>query len=235
MFHLCSPNCCVDKAWIHRWSLSLLQKAYYRTPNSLNFISDVHDWKLSRIIRLAVFLSLSRWTPYLLNIQYKLLVSCNTTFHVAGECHWIIRKLLRKSRMLGSWSFKFEFLDILCLNTFTAVLFVLSESYYGKFKTIKAYRINKYIIWSRDSSVGIATGYGLAGRPGVNSRQGQEIPLYSTASRRALGPAQPPIQWVSGALSPAVKRLGCEADHSPRSRAEVGLYLHSHMSSWHGV
>jgi hypothetical protein len=33
-------------------------------------------------------------------------------------------------------------------------------------------------------------------------------------SRTALGPTQPPIQWVSGALSLGVKRPGREADRS---------------------
>jgi hypothetical protein len=37
----------------------------------------------------------------------------------------------------------------------------------------------------------------------------------------ALGPTQPPIQWVPGALSLGVKRPGREADHSPPSSAEV--------------
>jgi hypothetical protein len=32
---------------------------------------------------------------------------------------------------------------------------------------------------------------------------------------------QPPIQWALGALSPRVKRLGREADHSPPTSAEV--------------
>jgi hypothetical protein len=41
------------------------------------------------------------------------------------------------------------------------------------------------------------------------------------ASRPALGLTQPPIQWVSGALSLWVKRPGCEADHSLSSSAEV--------------
>jgi hypothetical protein len=35
------------------------------------------------------------------------------------------------------------------------------------------------------------------------------------------GPTQPPTQWVPGALSPGVKRPGHEADHPPRTRAEV--------------
>jgi len=45
--------------------------------------------------------------------------------------------------------------------------------------------------------------------------------LFTTASRTALGPTQPPIQWVPGVLSLGVKRPGREADHSPPSSAEV--------------
>jgi hypothetical protein len=37
----------------------------------------------------------------------------------------------------------------------------------------------------------------------------------------AVGPIQPPIQWMSGIISPGVKRPGPEADHSPPSRPEV--------------
>jgi hypothetical protein len=36
-----------------------------------------------------------------------------------------------------------------------------------------------------------------------------------------MGPTQPPIQWVPGALSPRVKRPGRETDHSAPSSAEV--------------
>jgi hypothetical protein len=46
-----------------------------------------------------------------------------------------------------------------------------------------------------------------------------------------LEPIKPPNQWVPGALSLGVKRLGREADHSPPSSAkakeQVELYLHS--------
>ena len=45
-----------------------------------------------------------------------------------------------------------------------------------------------------DSIVGIATHYQLDG-PGIESSWGQNI-LH--LSRPALGPTQPPIQWVSG-------------------------------------
>jgi hypothetical protein len=64
--------------------------------------------------------------------------------------------------------------------------------------------------------------------------------LFVTASRTALGPTQPPIQWVPGALSLVLKRPGREADHSPPSSAEVKecveLYLHSpNTPSWRGA
>jgi hypothetical protein len=71
--------------------------------------------------------------------------------------------------------------------------------------------------------------YGLDNR-GFESTQRLGILLFTTASRPALGPNQPPIQWVPGAFSPGVKRPGREADHSPPSTAEVKecveLYLH---------
>jgi hypothetical protein len=51
--------------------------------------------------------------------------------------------------------------------------------------------------------------------------RGLGIFLLTTASRPALVSIQPPIQWVPGALSLAVKRPGREADHSPPSSAEV--------------
>jgi hypothetical protein len=56
---------------------------------------------------------------------------------------------------------------------------------------------------------------------GFNSQQGLGIFLFSTTSRMALGPTQPPIQWVPGALSLGVKWLGHEVDHSLPSSAEV--------------
>jgi hypothetical protein len=45
--------------------------------------------------------------------------------------------------------------------------------------------------------------------------------ILNTASRPALGPIQPPMQRVPGALSLGVKRPWREADHSPPSNAEV--------------
>jgi hypothetical protein len=64
--------------------------------------------------------------------------------------------------------------------------------------------------------------------------------LTTTASRPALGPTQPPIQWVTGVLFLGVKRPAREADHSSPSSADVKerleLYLHSpNTPSWCGA
>jgi hypothetical protein len=63
-----------------------------------------------------------------------------------------------------------------------------------------------------DSSVGAVTRYGLDG-PGIESRWGRDFPH---TTRPALGPTQPPIQWV-----PGVKRPGRGVDHPPPSSAEL--------------
>jgi hypothetical protein len=76
------------------------------------------------------------------------------------------------------------------------------------------------VIWA--SAVGIATGYGLDDRGGLNSSPGRvKNFLFFTSSRPNLGFTQPSIEWVSRALSPGVKRQGREADHSPPASAEV--------------
>jgi hypothetical protein len=77
-------------------------------------------------------------------------------------------------------------------------------------------------------SVSIVSDYRLddwvieAGSPAEENRI---FPLASV-SRPALGPNQPPVQWVLGALSPGVKRgPGRDADHSPPlvTRSRVGM------------
>jgi len=45
--------------------------------------------------------------------------------------------------------------------------------------------------------------------------------LFATAFRLALGPTQPPVQWVPRALSPGVKRPEREGDPSFLSSTEV--------------
>jgi hypothetical protein len=79
----------------------------------------------------------------------------------------------------------------------------------------------------------MALGYGLDDR-GFESRQELGIFPFTTLSRPALGPTQPPIQWVPGAVSLGVKRPGRESDHSPPSSAEVKIVGSSFMA-WYSV
>jgi hypothetical protein len=58
---------------------------------------------------------------------------------------------------------------------------------------------------------------------GFDFRRGLEIFLFTTASRPVMGPTEPPIQWVPGALSLGVKRSEREAEHSRPSSAEVKI------------
>jgi hypothetical protein len=62
--------------------------------------------------------------------------------------------------------------------------------------------------------------------------------LFTTASRPALEPTQPPIQWVPGALSVEAKRPGREADYSHPSSTEaknVSSYTSTPPIRLHGV
>jgi len=49
----------------------------------------------------------------------------------------------------------------------------------------------------------------------------KQAPFRGEGYKPVMGPTQPPIQEVPGALSQGVKRPGREADHSPPSNAEV--------------
>ena len=83
----------------------------------------------------------------------------------------------------------------------------------------------------RDSSVGIATRYGLDG-PGIESRSGEIFHSVQT------GPGAHPASYIMGTGSlPGVKRPGRGVDHPPPSSAEVKetieLYLYSpYGPSW---
>jgi hypothetical protein len=75
---------------------------------------------------------------------------------------------------------------------------------------------------SRGSSVSIVTRL-RDGRPGFESQQSHGFFFLATASRPALGPTQPPIQWAPVVPSPGTKEPppGREAHQSPPSTAEV--------------
>jgi hypothetical protein len=79
----------------------------------------------------------------------------------------------------------------------------------------------------RDFSVGTATFYGGWTVRRSNPGGGRDFPH---AYRPALGPAQPPAQWVPG-LSRWLKRPGRGVYHLPTSSAEVKervkLYIYS--------
>jgi hypothetical protein len=81
-------------------------------------------------------------------------------------------------------------------------------------------------------------GYGLD-YWGFESWQGLGIFLFSTVSRLAMGPIQPPIQWVPETLSLGVKRSGCKVTTHlhlmPRSRNCGTIPPLPHTPSWRGA
>jgi hypothetical protein len=75
---------------------------------------------------------------------------------------------------------------------------------------------------SRVSSGSIVSDYGLDDRAiGFDPRQGQRIFSLASVSRPALGPTQPPVQWVPGSFPRGKARPGRDADHLPPFSAEV--------------
>jgi hypothetical protein len=74
---------------------------------------------------------------------------------------------------------------------------------------------------------------------GFDSHQGQEIYLFSEASRLAMGLAHFPVQWTPEAVALRVKQPGREADYfclAPRQKKNkyVELYCLS-PTSFYGV
>jgi hypothetical protein len=94
---------------------------------------------------------------------------------------------------------------------------------------------------NRDSSVGIALGYGLDDR-GSRLRFPVGAGNFSFHHRVQNGSGAHTVSYPMGTrvLSLEIKRPGREADHSPPSSAEVKeymeLYLQSHNTpSWRGA
>jgi hypothetical protein len=76
--------------------------------------------------------------------------------------------------------------------------------------------------WSRDSAVGIATGYGLDGQGSkFESRLAQDFsPLHVLQTGSGAHLAYYRMGNV-GSFSPAVKRPGRKAEHSPPASTEI--------------
>jgi hypothetical protein len=93
--------------------------------------------------------------------------------------------------------------------------------------------------------VGIATGYDLDDPGvGVSSPGGIKNFRFSMPSIPSLGSTQSPIQWISVASSPGIKRPGREAGRSPPTRAEVKKtfiytstppYLYIYLTYFHNI
>jgi hypothetical protein len=80
------------------------------------------------------------------------------------------------------------------------------------------YRNNKSYLKYRCDAFSVM--YGLDD-PGFDPRLRQDIFLFFETSRSNLGPTQPPNRYVSGTISPRVKRPGYEDNQPPPSIADV--------------
>jgi hypothetical protein len=111
---------------------------------------------------------------------------------------------------------------------------VSTFSNFTSFKTLSSH------LRSRVSSGSIVSDYGLDDRAiDVRYPRGQRIFPLASVSRPALGPTQPPVQWILGVLSPGVKRgrgvtLTTHPHLVPRSRMSMS-YTSSAPKRLHGV
>jgi hypothetical protein len=127
--------------------------------------------------------------------------------------------VIHKPMELGVWSSVWRVVISICT-------FLLCVNSYSDVGVAKLWAH----IWQIYQNCNLLATAWTIGVLGFDSRRGLGIFLLSTPSRPALGPTNPPIQWVLGALSPGIKRPGHEADHSSPSSAEVkewlALYFH---------
>jgi hypothetical protein len=90
--------------------------------------------------------------------------------------------------------------------------------------------------WSQGSQYSV---WLWTGRPGFNPRQRQRISPPASASRPALGPTQPPVQWVLGVFFLGLKRgWGVMLTTHPHLVLRLRMsrsYTSSHPMCFHGV
>jgi hypothetical protein len=92
------------------------------------------------------------------------------------------------------------------------ILFLIRPFHFCHFIPVFIYKIfrNLWLFKSRDSAVGIATGYWLEQRGiGVRVLVSPRIFYLPISSRLSLRPTQPPIQRVPGIKRPRLRKHGC--------------------------
>jgi hypothetical protein len=116
---------------------------------------------------------------------------------------WVLRWPLHKPISITTWPKSVDLAEVPCTST-----------------------LHICLLRGRDSSVCIATRYRLDS-PGIESQWERYFPY---PSKPALGPIQPPTQWVRG-HSRGIKRQASGVNHPPTSSAKVKerveLYLYS--------
>jgi hypothetical protein len=126
---------------------------------------------------------------------------CNFSFHIFCFCfRWVLGDFKHPAvwhcSIMGECFF---FSELIMLDpiydTFKTELLLLIVSIGERIYGYLYISVGHLLSWRGPGSVvGIATGYGLEG-PGIESRWGRN---FLHLSRPALGPIQPPVQWVPG-------------------------------------
>jgi len=109
-------------------------------------------------------------------------------------------------------------ISVTCLNSARQILRYYKIGHDPLFSHSLQFTMRKiYRVVSRESGYGQGTTIRFPARGGILFLPPRPDRLSGPASQPA---SQPPIQWVARALSPVIKRPGCEAGNSPPSNAQ---------------